>query len=419
MRRCEFIPGLHLAWRVILMLGLIGGAVMFSAAAEPTQPHGVPPKADPTKPKLEGPPDIVFYVAKGDPNACGPGCDEWIAADGKIDIGAPQRLRRLLGKLGKRRLPIFFNSLGGNVNGSLELGRLIYREKLVTGVARTIPSGCDRDNLRDKACEALKRSAVEFKSEFNTDVTMCNSGCVFALIGGRTHLVPPWGRLGIHSPGLSSKDTVSPAAMRLTNSRIDDFLRDVGMSTTLRTEAAATPFESMRLLHRDEFSHFGIDTRDFGETNWHYVEKPNSAAVKTFFMRTDKEQLVHRSVTLRLNCASRAAITFILSRELGASEPALEMQPLTVNADGSKFDILMASISSDTTSKARYDVGATSLPGSLIDSLKTAGDTGRFEIAPKFSDKSARWPQRVTLTMSGFSAAYARLYKACSEQAPV
>jgi hypothetical protein len=56
----------------------------------------------------------------------------------------------------------------------------------------TIPRGCDRDNLQDKTCEELKRSGMEIESEFDAVVTMCNSGCVYALIGGTTHLVPPW-----------------------------------------------------------------------------------------------------------------------------------------------------------------------------------------------------------------------------------
>ena len=31
---------------------------------------------------------MVFYVAKGEPGACGPGCQEWIAAEGFIDPNA-------------------------------------------------------------------------------------------------------------------------------------------------------------------------------------------------------------------------------------------------------------------------------------------------------------------------------------------
>ena len=409
-----------LAWRAITVLGLhAGAAVMFGAAAEPAWPPAVPAKTEPAKVKLEDISNIVFYIAKGDANACGHGCDEWIAADGKIDIGAPERLRRLLAKLGSRRLPIFLYSPGGTVNGSLELGRLIRRQKLVTGVARTVPHSCDRDNWSDKTCEALKRSGVQLKSELDTEATMCNSGCVFALIGGTARLVPPWGRLGIHAVGAMPKaGPVSPAVLRATarlaNSQIGDFLRDMGIDVALQTVAAATPFESMRMLNRDEFARFGIDTRDFGETNWRYVGKPKPAVIKTFFIRTEKERLVHRSVMLRLNCGSGTAMTFALAREVGPSEPTLATPPpLTAKASGWRFDLVMAASGNIAASDARFDVGSTLLPVSFVDILTSTGDAGTFEIVPKFPLNSTRWPQSVTLTMSGFAAAHSQLRKVC------
>ena len=117
-RRAITALGLHAAAVVA-----VGAALLFDAAAEPA-----PAKPEPGKIRLEDVPDIAFYLAKGDANACGHDCDQWIAADGKIDLAAPQRLRALLAKIGKRRLPIFFHSPGGNVAGGLVLGRLIRQQ---------------------------------------------------------------------------------------------------------------------------------------------------------------------------------------------------------------------------------------------------------------------------------------------------
>src|SRR5262249_9704272 len=142
-RRAITALGLHAA--AVATLGLhaaavaaVGAALLLHAAAEPAP--AAPAKAAPGQTTLPDVPDIAFYLAKGDANACGHDCDQWIAADGKIDVAAPQRLRALLAKIGKRRLPIFFYSPGGSVVGGLELGRLIRQQKLVAGVARTIPS---------------------------------------------------------------------------------------------------------------------------------------------------------------------------------------------------------------------------------------------------------------------------------------
>src|SRR5436309_13845539 len=56
---------------------------------------------------------MIFFVAKSERGACGPGCSEWIAAEGDFDAGAAQRLRDVLVSLNGRDLPIFFNSPGG------------------------------------------------------------------------------------------------------------------------------------------------------------------------------------------------------------------------------------------------------------------------------------------------------------------
>src|SRR5215831_20955411 len=91
-------------WRAIVVLGaalMLSAVLCFRTVGEPAKSPATPQKTEPGKAKLEGMPEIVFYVAKGDSNACGLGCDQWIAADGRIDAGAPQRLRRLMAKLGK------------------------------------------------------------------------------------------------------------------------------------------------------------------------------------------------------------------------------------------------------------------------------------------------------------------------------
>src|SRR5215467_1346612 len=131
-----------------------------------------PAKASPAPVKTAPMADIAFYLARGEADACGRGCNEWIAAEGRIDPGAPQRLRRLIAKLGRRRPPIFFHSPGGSITGAIELGRLIHDQKLQVSVARTIPRGCDRDKPLDKSCEALKRSGQELEAEFDPLVSM-------------------------------------------------------------------------------------------------------------------------------------------------------------------------------------------------------------------------------------------------------
>ncbi len=164
---------------VAVLVSTVGGIATVLAQSSPE-----PAKASPAVVKSAPMADIVFYLARGDADACGRGCNEWIVAEGKIDPGAAQRFRRLLAKLGHRRLPVFFHSPGGSVTGSIELGRLIHDQKLEVSVAHTISLGCDLDKPLEKPCEALKRSGQELLSEFDPTLAMCNSACVFALAGG-------------------------------------------------------------------------------------------------------------------------------------------------------------------------------------------------------------------------------------------
>ena len=88
---------------------------------------------------------IEFYLAHGDANACGPGCSEWIAAEGKIDAGAADRFRQLLRIVADRRPPIYLHSPGGKLTEALELGRLIRDKKFEVSVGHTVALGCSSD----------------------------------------------------------------------------------------------------------------------------------------------------------------------------------------------------------------------------------------------------------------------------------
>jgi hypothetical protein len=136
--------------------------------------------------------DIVFYVAHGDTDACGHGCKECVAAEGKIDRDAAQRLRQCAGETGASQDSDFFHSPGGSVKGSIELGRLIREQRLEVNVAHTIPRGCEQGKWLDKSCDALKHSGQELESDFDPNSAMCNSAWCRREVG--------WNFLAAQSP---------------------------------------------------------------------------------------------------------------------------------------------------------------------------------------------------------------------------
>ena len=394
-------------------------AVLISTVGEITvgagQTSPQPAKGSPAPVKAAPMADMAFYLARGEADACGRACNEWIAAEGKIDVGAAQRLRRLLAKLGHHRPPIFFHSPGGSITGSLALGRLIRGEKLVAGVARTIPRGCDRDNFHDETCDALKRSGRELKSEFDTDITMCNSGCVYALIGGTARLVPPWVKLGIHDVGLDpEKITPRSASLaevkRAAHVRILEYVRDMGIDKALLTAASAVPNESMRLLERDELARFGIDRREFGETVWHFADKPTVAISKRFFVRTDNgDRPRYRNGYVRLDCRSgrEIGLTFAQQRD-SSDQKSADLLPLRIDANGQRV-ILRYQIP-----WRQFDVYSTSLPADVFDFVSRGANIKVSGINQARNDGSA---VSVTLNMDGFLDVSVRLRTSCDESA--
>jgi hypothetical protein len=382
------------------------------AAVAETKPDDA--KAAPASPDVAAtPPEIEFFLARGEAGACGPGCSEWIAAEGRIDGGAAQRLRRLLTKLARRWPPIYFHSPGGSVAGSIELGRLMRDQKLEASVGHTIPLGCDRDKQLEKSCEALKRSGQELESEFDPTIAMCNSACVYALAGGAVRLVPPWVKLGIHDVGFESdqappRGAVLGEAKRLVHARIQEYLHDMGIDEALYRAAAAIPFESKKFLEREELVRFGIDRREFGETGWQLLDKPMPTIIKRFFVPTDGDQTRYLDDFVSLDCGSDRAIRLALGRQRSSSETLGTAQRSTsINVNGQRVDLPQ-----QIASKGFYMRSAT-LTVSTFDALDDNATLGLPAGDPAGSGESAGG---LTLNMQGFAEAYAKLRRQCDER---
>src|SRR5262245_2559766 len=349
------------------ILALVAAAVLaVQAMAEPqpkdTQPKDAQPKdaqpkdAQPkdAQPKQSWPP-MVFYVAKGEPNACGEGCREWIVAEGTIDREAPTRLRSLLGRLGKRKLPIYFHSPGGSVGAGLAIGRLMRERRITAGVGRTIPVGCDPLKRQEPACEALKGAGRELQAELRTARTLCNSSCVYALIGAAVREVGAGARLGVHEIALGKFDqrgmpaptldrkSLSPDQLRQIRAQEGQIVRyigEMGIDKALFDEAAKIGYERVRYLSLDEIARFGIDRREFHESRWMADEGPPGPLTVVKFAveakASDKagEPKQYRTTRIRLSCGRPGEFWVQYGRELG---PADKPASIAVTARGDAF----------------------------------------------------------------------------------
>jgi hypothetical protein len=359
-------------------LGLAAGTPASAAgrnSAAPASKRAAPETSAPRSPP------IAFFLAKGDANACGVGCSEWIAADGAIDTGADDRLRALLRKLGGRKLPIFFHSPGGAVPAGLAIGRLLRQHGLTAGVGWTVPAGCDPKQQHEPACDKLKRSGRELVAVLDTGRTMCNSSCAFALVGAAVREVGAGVGLGVHSSSVSfllkridgaGHVTITPTqvapkverkALENVYVTISSYLREMDISPDLLAVARGIAHDQVHLLTRDELVAFGIDRREVVEGMWLFVDGTGGpSALKVI---EENRGGAFRKDILRLTCRNASTVQLLYGRDLGFGAASAQAR-LSVTASSGSFPLGAPFRAAANGTTGPMDVRSVDLPISVL-----------------------------------------------------
>jgi len=134
--------------RTIILGGLISLEALGLAAAQTA-----------ARPPVGGigelPDAMILYVAHGAADACGPGCSDWIAAEGRVEWDTLKRLIAILDRQAQRKLPLVNHTRGGDHKVSTSLGRILCGRGIDTTVGTTEVEACDGKSEAD--CFALKR----------------------------------------------------------------------------------------------------------------------------------------------------------------------------------------------------------------------------------------------------------------------
>jgi hypothetical protein len=363
---------------------------------------------------------MIFFVAKGAPDACGAGCSEWIAADGMIDLGAPRRLRALLTRLADRQLPIFFHSPGGFGPPAMEIGRLLRQRRMTAGVSRTVPAGCVAASKEN--CRALMQSGEALESELY-NLAVCGSACVFALIGAGVRHVPPGARIGVHAANLNRPDF--DGHYRATwYAQVGRYLREMGIADALFDVISRVPHESMHYLSRDEIAEFGIDSSEFQETRWTAMEWPwagmewppqRFSVVKFVMEARGEKRKQYRTSVIRLSCAGPGRIGLAYVRGLASHEIAAA-RSIELSVDGDRlsfpYEASVSKIDAIETSGS-FETRYTSA-GSAFFAAAAMRDS--IDILESDPPGPATSPRILKLSTDGLSNALARLDQACGER---
>ena len=367
---------------------------------------------------------MIFYLAKGAPDACGPGCSEWIAAEGAFDTGAATRLRAFLSRQRNTNLPIYFHSPGGLADRAFSVGWMMRERGMTAGVSRTKPEACR--TLDDKACNALKRSGQPLTAELSA-LAACNSACVYALIGAKERRVPPGARLGVHSSKLiklysdGRVAVVHPGAARnqaqVREAQTRKYIVEMGIDAKLFEIVSKTPHESVHYLSRDEIARLRIDPRVFQETGWMLVQSRQLSVRKLFIEARGPERKDYRVGIVDLSCAAPGRPGLIYVRGLAPDEAGMAQTlgfvvdgkeiPMTGIASVAKLDFLDTGSSFDRWGRS-----------DARDFLERVTKVDNFAIAAGPPGRPLEIASATRLSTAGLSSAIGMLREKCGADQP-
>ncbi|MCA3555864.1 hypothetical protein [Aestuariivirga sp.] len=143
---------------------------------------------------------MIFVRLRRD-GACGQFCPEWILAQGVITPDTPERLRKMLHQMGGAKLPIVFDSVGGDIDAAMEIGRMARQHRLTTVLARSSAENC---NPRNDACRRMTANSA-LRGTHLLHRPNCGAACLLAFAGGVTRYGSWAGDLVMPSPVCSQR----------------------------------------------------------------------------------------------------------------------------------------------------------------------------------------------------------------------
>ena len=281
----------HLAMAVVLLCGSASAAAPATVPAAP----------------------MAFYVVKGAPDACGQGCDRWIAVEGQIDAAAAPRFRKFLRQFRDRNLPIYFTSPGGNLDQAVAMGAMLREKPAIARVGRTVVSDCGFEAQDSAVCLKLKQSGRELHGDLRTRGATCNSACPYLILGAATREIAPDAVIAVHSPRVvvhfrgtgvptsAMRATATQRGLERADRMLQDYIVKMGADIGLLGLARTVKFEDMHVLTREEIARFGIDRRERVETPWIF-ENSGRSIVRKIVTGRDEGDEAYRMAQWRLLC---------------------------------------------------------------------------------------------------------------------
>ncbi|PDT32279.1 hypothetical protein CO660_00095 [Rhizobium sp. L9] len=241
-------------------------AVLFLSmiAAVPADANQQPPEERP-----------MDFVLVHDAN-CKETCTQWISAEGAITSDTPRRFKALLKTLKDRKLPVVFQSYGGDVVAALSIGRMIRAAGLETAVGRTKLSDCPM--LEPRCSQKIVKNSWSV-GEVHGGGAYCFSACPLLIAGGKVRAAAETSDIGLHqitngrkgasygTAGRRNLDAIStksdPALKRMLSAYLDEM--GVSRDDVFAMMGLATP-DGLYRVQTAEALRSGLITKVFSDT---------------------------------------------------------------------------------------------------------------------------------------------------------
>jgi hypothetical protein len=217
-------------YRAILVAALLAFAIGAASAQTTARP--------PVGGVNSSPNAMIFYIAHGAEGSCGPGCSDWIAAEGAVQWDSYKRLIAILDRQHGRKLPLVIHSWGeSDLNVAVSLGRILRERGIDTAEGATEVAACD--DRRDADCFGLKRPGGPLDATLNTRDARCDIACVLILAGGVHRTLPSGTRVIL--TGMAIRNRVAPnvsdahreSLTAIYGEQFRVYLREMGVDTEL------------------------------------------------------------------------------------------------------------------------------------------------------------------------------------------
>ena len=178
----------------------------------------------------------IVAIAAGHGGEAAAGGRWTIYLDGFIDIGAADRMRRLVKRESISDALVYFNSPGGHLVEAMALGRLLRELAFETSVGTRTA--------------AARQPAAG----------VCYSACPFAYAGGVRRSLAAGSVFGVHRAQNSVPVTDESAFQGVVTDQVADYLATMGIGGDLLAIMSQVPHEQIRVLAHEELEQLNLVT---------------------------------------------------------------------------------------------------------------------------------------------------------------